>query len=113
MLRLVDDGGMYCVSHLLVDGWLAGFAEYLDTRPVAFTPDRSTLLIAADEPATLSTLFEMVEEEIVTTEEPVSDVEGEQPAPPAPPPVRSSRNRAARRYRRPAPHPAAAQASCC
>jgi len=72
VLRLVDDGGMYCVSHLLVDGWLAGFSEYLDTRPVAFAPDRSTLLIAADEPATLSTLFEMVEEEYGQSARPVS-----------------------------------------
>jgi hypothetical protein len=74
VLRLVDDGGMYCVSHLVVDGWLAGFSEYLDTRPVAFAPDRSTLLIAADEPATLSTLFEMVEEEYDQSARPVSPV---------------------------------------
>lgn len=72
VLRLVDDGGMYCVSHLLVDGWLSDFSEYLGVRPVAFAPDRFTLLIAADEPATLSSLFEMVEEEYGQSARPVS-----------------------------------------
>ncbi|HEX6073802.1 MAG TPA: hypothetical protein VFZ32_00875 [Micromonosporaceae bacterium] len=72
VLRLVDDGGTYCVSHLLIDGWLAGFSEHLGVRPVALAPDRSTLLIAADEPGTLSTLFEMVEEEYGQSPRPVS-----------------------------------------
>ncbi|HEX2419558.1 MAG TPA: hypothetical protein VHJ83_15770, partial [Micromonosporaceae bacterium] len=74
VLRMVDDGGTYCVSHLLVDGWLAGFSRHLGVRPVAFAPDRSTLLIAADDAGTLSTLFEMVEEEYGQSPRPVSSM---------------------------------------
>ncbi|MGH3656166.1 MAG: hypothetical protein ACRDUA_05865 [Micromonosporaceae bacterium] len=73
-LRLVDDGGMYCVSQLLIDGWLAGFSWYLEGRPVAFAPDRSTLLIAPDDPRVLASVFEMVEEEYDQSARPVSPV---------------------------------------
>lgn len=72
VLRLVDDGGMYCVSQLLIDGWLAGFSWYLGGRPVAFIPDRSTLLVAPDNPAVLTRVFEMVEEEYDQAARPVS-----------------------------------------
>ncbi|MGH3646646.1 MAG: hypothetical protein ACRDTM_05670 [Micromonosporaceae bacterium] len=72
VLRLVDDGGMYCVSQLLIDGWLAGFSWYLGGRPVAFIPDRSTLLVAPDNPGLLTRVFEMVEEEYDQAARPVS-----------------------------------------
>ncbi|MGH3712580.1 MAG: hypothetical protein ACRDT4_03850 [Micromonosporaceae bacterium] len=72
VLRLVDDGGLYCVSQLLIDGWLAGFSWHLGGRPVAFLPDRSTLLVAPDNPAVLTSVFEMVEEEYDRATRPVS-----------------------------------------
>ncbi|MGH3736515.1 MAG: hypothetical protein ACRDT6_13000 [Micromonosporaceae bacterium] len=72
VLRLVDDGGMYCVSQLLIDGWLAGFSWHLGGRPVAFIPDRSTLLVAPDNPQLLVNVYEMVEEEYDRANRPVS-----------------------------------------
>jgi hypothetical protein len=72
VVRLVDDGGTYCVSQLLIDGWLAGFSWFLGGRPVAFAPDRATLLIAPDDPQVLTSVFEMVEEEYDQSARPVS-----------------------------------------
>lgn len=45
LLRFVDDGNAYFVSWLLVDGFLAGMAEHVGGRPVAFIPDVNTLVI--------------------------------------------------------------------
>jgi hypothetical protein len=72
VVRLVDDGNTYCVSHLLIDGWLAGFSWHLGGRPVAFAPDRATLLIAPDDPRVLTSVFEMIEEEYDQSARPVS-----------------------------------------
>ncbi|MQA27810.1 MAG: hypothetical protein GEU94_20665 [Micromonosporaceae bacterium] len=72
VLRLVDDGTMHCVAQLTLDGWLAGFGPRLGGRPVAFAPDRSTLLVAPDDPGLLASLFEMAEEEYGQSARPVS-----------------------------------------
>ncbi|HZN75383.1 MAG TPA: hypothetical protein VFC00_27435 [Micromonosporaceae bacterium] len=61
MLRFVDDGDAYWTSCLLLDGWLAGLADRVDGRPVAFVPDRSSLIVVADRSQALESLFEMVE----------------------------------------------------
>jgi len=47
VVRFVDDGDAYWTSHLLLDGWLAGLAEQVGGVPVAFAPERGTLLVAA------------------------------------------------------------------
>jgi hypothetical protein len=65
MLHFIDDGDAYWVSRLLVDGWLAGLAEQVGGRPVAFAPDVATLLVVADEPDRLASVFEQVREEFV------------------------------------------------
>ena len=72
VLRLVDDGGMHCVAQVMLDGWLAGFGWQLGGRPVAFAPDRATLLIAPEEPGLLASLFEMAEEEYGQSARPIS-----------------------------------------
>jgi hypothetical protein len=63
ILRFVDSGDGYFTSRLLVDGWLAGLAGRVGGRPVAFAPDRDTLIVVADEPELLPKLFELVEGE--------------------------------------------------
>lgn len=62
VLRFVDDGDTYWTSHLLVDGWLAGLAEQVGGVPVAFAPERGTLLVTADGSDHLPALFALAEE---------------------------------------------------
>lgn len=47
LLRFVDDGNGYWVSRLLLDGWLADLGQRLGGAPIAFAPNRDTLLITA------------------------------------------------------------------
>jgi hypothetical protein len=63
VLRFVDTGDAYVTSRLLVDGWLAGLRERVGGDPVAFAPERSTLIVAADGSDVLATVFALVEEE--------------------------------------------------
>jgi hypothetical protein len=63
MLRFVDSGDAYFTSMLLVDGFLAGLASRVGGRPVAFVPDRDTLIVVADEPELLISIYGMVEEQ--------------------------------------------------
>lgn len=63
VLRFVDDGDAYFVSMLLVDGFLAGFAPVVGGQPVAFMPDRSSLIVAAATSPGLAELYRIVEEE--------------------------------------------------
>jgi hypothetical protein len=63
VLRFVDTGDAYFTSRLLLDGWLAGLAGQVGGRPVAFAPDRDTLIVVSDAPAGLPQLFELVEKE--------------------------------------------------
>src|SRR5262249_55255723 len=46
LIRFIDDGNGYFTSWLLVDGFLAGMADHVGGRPVAFIPDVSTLVVA-------------------------------------------------------------------
>jgi hypothetical protein len=57
VVRFVDDGDAYWTSHLLLDGWLAGLAEQVGGVPVAFAPERGTLLVGADGSDHLPRLF--------------------------------------------------------
>jgi hypothetical protein len=61
LIRFVDSGDGYFVSMLLVDGFLAGLADRVGGRPVAFIPDKDTLMIGPDQPGGLPQLYEMVE----------------------------------------------------
>jgi hypothetical protein len=62
-VRFVDSGDAYWVSHLLLNGWLAGLAERVGGRPVAFAPDQSSLTVMADEPEALAQVYELVAQE--------------------------------------------------
>jgi hypothetical protein len=62
VVQFMDDGDSYWTSHLLLDGWLARLAEQVGGVPVAFAPERGTLIVAADGSADLPGLFAQVEE---------------------------------------------------
>ncbi|MFI5491679.1 hypothetical protein [Actinoplanes sp. NPDC051859] len=61
VVQFVDDGDAYWTSHLLLDGWLAGLAEQVGGSPVAFAPERGTLLVTADGSDHLPELFARAE----------------------------------------------------
>ncbi|UQU63567.1 hypothetical protein COUCH_31900 [Couchioplanes caeruleus] len=61
VVQFVDDGDSYWTSHLLLDGWLAGLAGQVGGRPVAFAPERGTLLVTADGSDLLPGLFAQAE----------------------------------------------------
>ncbi|GGQ80334.1 hypothetical protein [Couchioplanes azureus] len=61
VVQFVDDGDAYWTSHLLLDGWLAGLAGQVGGRPVAFAPERGTLLVTADGSDHLPELFARAE----------------------------------------------------
>ncbi|MBT8227615.1 MAG: hypothetical protein HKP61_10535 [Dactylosporangium sp.] len=73
-LTFFDSNDAYVVSRLLLDGWLAGLAEEVGGRPVAFAPDPTSLIVAADDVVTLARLFEAAEEAYVQAPRPLSPV---------------------------------------
>jgi hypothetical protein len=62
VVQFLDDGDAYWTSHLLLDGWLAGLAEQVGGVPVAFAPERGTLLVVADGGDHLPEVFGQAEE---------------------------------------------------
>ncbi|MFI1988412.1 hypothetical protein [Actinoplanes sp. NPDC020271] len=62
VVRFVDDGNAYWTSHLLLPGWLERIAGQVGGRPVAFAPERGTLLVTADDPDLVRALFVQAEE---------------------------------------------------
>ena len=60
LLRFVDTGDAYFTSMLLVDGFLARLGHRVGGRPVAFVPDRDTLVVGSDAPTVLLGLYELV-----------------------------------------------------
>lgn len=74
MLRFVEDGDAYWSSCLLVKGWLAGLTERVGGRPVAFVPDRETLIVVADQPGVVEKLFDMIEADYLAAARPLSPV---------------------------------------
>jgi hypothetical protein len=61
VVQFVDDGDAYWTSHLLLDGWLGRLGEQVGGVPVAFAPERGTLLVTADRSNHLPGLFAQVE----------------------------------------------------
>jgi hypothetical protein len=72
MLRFVDDGDAYWVSHILLDGWLATLAEHVGGTPVAFVPDVRSLIVVDAEPEPLPELFDLVERHFTESPRPLS-----------------------------------------
>jgi hypothetical protein len=61
VVQFMDDGDAYWTSHLLLDGWLGRLAEQVGGVPVAFAPERGSLIVAADGSAQLPVLFGQAE----------------------------------------------------
>ncbi|MGX6605079.1 hypothetical protein ACWKSP_23535 [Micromonosporaceae bacterium Da 78-11] len=62
VVRFVDDGDAYWASHLLLEHWLGRLADQVGGAPVAFAPERGTLLVTADGSGHLPRLFAQAEE---------------------------------------------------
>lgn len=63
VLRFVESGDTYVTSLLLVDGFLAGLSPRIGGRPVAFVPDRDSLIVVGDDSGLLTSVYGMVEEQ--------------------------------------------------
>jgi hypothetical protein len=62
VVRFVDNGDAYWTSHLLLEHWLERLADQVGGVPVAFAPERGTLLVTADGSGHLAGLFAQAEE---------------------------------------------------
>jgi hypothetical protein len=67
VVQFVDDGDAYWTSHLLLAHWLDRLAEPVGGTPVAFAPERGTLLVTADGSDHLAGLFARAEQIYVTS----------------------------------------------
>jgi hypothetical protein len=72
VVRFVDDGDAYWTSHLLLPHWLERLAEQVGGVPVAFAPERGTLLVTADGSEHLSGLFAQAEEIYAKSSRPIT-----------------------------------------
>ena len=61
VVQFVDDGDAYWSSHLVLSHWLERLAEQVGGVPVAFAPERRTLLVTADGSDHLAGLFARAE----------------------------------------------------
>ncbi|GAA1795744.1 hypothetical protein HC028_18585 [Planosporangium flavigriseum] len=74
MLRFIDDGDAYWVSHLLLDGWLAALGEHVGGAPLAFMPDVRSLIVIDADPEPLPELFDLIERHFAESPRPLSPV---------------------------------------
>jgi hypothetical protein len=72
VVRFVDDGDAYWTSHLLLEHWLERLAEQVGGAPVAFAPERGTLLVTADGSDHLRGLFAQAEEIYAKSSRPIT-----------------------------------------
>jgi hypothetical protein len=71
-LRFVDHKDPYFAARLLLPGRLAALAGWVSGRPVAFLPDRSTILLSSDDPARLERVIEVATAEYTEATYPIS-----------------------------------------
>jgi hypothetical protein len=74
VLRFVDTGDAYFTSMLLLDGFLSRLGKRVGGRPVAFVPDKDSLIVVDDDPAALPALFALVGDEYTESVRSVSPV---------------------------------------
>ena len=72
VVRFVDDGDAYWTSHLLLEHWLERLADQVGGAPVAFAPERGTLLVTADGSEHLRGLFAQAEEIYAASSRPIT-----------------------------------------
>lgn len=73
-VRYLETGDAYVVSRLLLPGWLAGLAERVGGRPVAFAPDPNSLLVVPEDPELLTAVYERIEREYLAAPRALSPV---------------------------------------
>ena len=72
VVQFMDDGDAYWTSHLLLEHWLERLAGQVGGVPVAFAPERGTLLVTADGSDHLGGLFARAEEIFTTSARPIT-----------------------------------------
>ncbi|MFC7278934.1 hypothetical protein ACFQS1_33640 [Paractinoplanes rhizophilus] len=72
VVRFVDDGDAYWTSHLLLEHWLERMEGQVGGTPVAFAPERGTLLVTADGSEHLRGLFTQAEEIYAASSRPIT-----------------------------------------
>ena len=72
VVQFVDDGDAYWASHLLLPHWLERLADQVGGVPVAFAPERGTLLVTADGSDHLPGLFARAEQIFTTSSRPIT-----------------------------------------
>jgi uncharacterized protein YtpQ (UPF0354 family) len=72
VVQFVDDGDAYWSSHLLIEHWLERLSGQVGGVPVAFAPERGTLLVAADGSGHLADLFARAETIYTTSSRPIT-----------------------------------------
>jgi hypothetical protein len=63
LVRMVDTGDGYFVSHLLAPGWLAAVSERMGGRAIAFVPDTNTVIVVTVPDGGVAALYELVASE--------------------------------------------------
>lgn len=72
VIHVPDYGGGNVISRILLDGWLAEFADRVGGQPVAFIPSNLMLLVCVDEPALVTQMFQLAGDEYGRTARPMS-----------------------------------------
>jgi hypothetical protein len=72
VVRFVDDGDAYWTSHLLLEHWLERLSGQVGGAPVAFAPERGTLLVTANGSEHLRGLFAQAEEIYAASTRPIT-----------------------------------------
>ena len=72
VIRFVDDGDAYWTSHLLLEHWLELLAPQVGGIPVAFAPERGTLLVTSTTSPHLRAVFAQAEELYARSSRPIT-----------------------------------------
>ncbi|MBL7256096.1 hypothetical protein JKJ07_17510 [Actinoplanes sp. LDG1-01] len=74
LIRFVDDGDAYWTSHLLLEHWLQRLEPQVGGPPVAFAPERGTLLVTSADGPHLRAVFAQAEELYARSSRPITPV---------------------------------------
>ena len=72
VVQFIDDGDAYWTSHLVLKHWLERLGGQVGGVPVAFAPERRTLLVTADGSDHLAGLFARAEAIYATSSRPIT-----------------------------------------
>ncbi|GID33253.1 hypothetical protein C8E87_1775 [Paractinoplanes brasiliensis] len=72
LIRFIDDGDSYWTSHLLLEHWLQRLEPQVGGPPIAFAPERGTLLITSTGSPHLRAVFAQAEELYARSARPIT-----------------------------------------